>query len=382
MQAVDFTRDASGKLVNTPQGYLAFDPFPLPPSLELKPILADISKADRLIGRLSGVARNLPNPHLLIGPFMKREAVLSSRIEGTQASLSDLFFFEASGEQNPEVPDVHEVANYVRALEFGLKRMQELPVSLRLIREMHAELMRGIRGEHLTPGDFRRSQNWIGPPGSTLMDAVFVPPPLEEMKTALDAFEKYLHAESQLPPLVRLALIHYQFEAIHPFLDGNGRIGRLLMTLLLCKEGILLQPLLYLSAYFEAQRREYYRLLLAVSQRGEWTAWIHFFLLGVSEQSQDSIARTEKLLELWMSYHKRLQKGPATALQLVDQLFSYPAITISQTAKRLGVTFPAAQKNIERLVGEGILKEVTGQRRYRVYIASDVVRIVEAERVG
>ena len=382
MQAVDFTRDAWGKLINSPQGYLAFDPFPLPPQLDLKSILAAVSKADRLIGQLSGVARNLPNPHLLTGPFMKREAVLSSRIEGTQASLSDLFFFEASGEANPEVPDVREVANYVQALEFGLKRMEKLPLSLRLIREMHAELMRGVRGDHLTQGEFRRSQNWIGPPGSTLMNAEFVPPPVEEMKLALDAFEKYLHAGSDLPPLVRLALIHYQFEAIHPFLDGNGRIGRLLLTLLLCREGILSQPLLYLSAYFEAQRQEYYRLLLAVSQRGEWTAWIHFFLIGVAEQSQDSITRTETLLELWTSYRTRLKKGPATALQLVDQLFSYPAVMISQTAKRLNVTFPSAQKNIERLVGEGILKEVTGQQRYRVYVAHEVVRIVEAAKAG
>ena len=313
---------------------------------------------------------------------MRREAVLSSRIEGTQASLSDLFFFEASGEQNPEVPDVHEVANYVRALEFGLQRMEKLPLSLRLIKEMHAELMKGVRGEHMTPGEFRRSQNWIGPPGCTLMDAVFVPPPVEEMKTALDAFEKYLHADSPLPPLVRLALIHYQFEAIHPFLDGNGRIGRLLMTLLLCREGILPQPLLYLSSFFEAQQQEYYRLLLDVSRSGGWNAWIHFFLVGVAEQSQDSIARTEKLLKLWTTYRKRMQKGPATALQLIDQLFSHPAISISQAASRLDVTFPAAQNNIERLVGEGILKEVTGHQRYRVYVAPEVLRIVEAERAG
>jgi Fic family protein len=237
LQPIDFHRDAPGRLLNTPQGYTAFVPNPLPPAIELKQHLADLSRADRLVGELRGVARNLPNPHLLIGPFMRREAVLSSRIEGTQASLSDLFFFEASGGQNAEIADVREVANYVRALEFGLKRMEKLPLSLRLIREMHAELMHGVRGEHMTPGEFRRSQNWIGPPGCTLTEAVFVPPPVEEMVTALDAFEKYLHADSTLPPLVRLALIHYQFEAIHPFLDGNGRIGRLLITLLLWSPG-------------------------------------------------------------------------------------------------------------------------------------------------
>lgn len=214
------------------------------------------------------------------------------------------------------------------------------------------------------------------------MNAVFVPPPPDEMKAALDAFEKYLHADSRLPSLVRLALIHYQFEAIHPFLDGNGRIGRLLITLLFCQEGMLRQPLLYLSAFFESRRQEYYQRLLAVSQKGEWDSWIHFFLIGVAEQSHDSIARTEKLLELWTSYRTRLQKGPATVLQLVDQLFSSPAISISQAASRLGVTFPAAQKNIARLVDAGILKEATGQRRYRIYVAPEIVRIVEAEGLG
>jgi Fic family protein len=382
VQPVDFTKDAAGKLTKTPQGYVAFVPFPLPPALDLEPHLAELSNADRLVGELRGVARNLPNPHLLIGPFMRREAVLSSRIEGTQASLSDLFYFEASGEQESVVPDVREVANYVRALEFGLKRMEKLPLSLRLIREMHAELMRGVRGEHLTPGEFRRSQNWIGPPGCTLNDAVFVPPPTEEMKETLGAFEKYLHEPSSLPPLVRFALIHYQFEAIHPFLDGNGRIGRLLITLLLIREGILPQPLLYLSAYFETRRQEYYRLLLEVSRKGDWNTWVRFFLVGIAEQSQDSIVRTERLLELWKVYRKRVQKGPATALRLVDLVFSYPAISISQTAERLEVTFPAAQKNIEKLVGKGILKEVTGQQRYRVYVATEIVRIVEAERAG
>ncbi len=271
MELADFAADQAGRLITAPQGYWAFVPNPLPPSVNLTwDLVGKISEADRALSELAGVARTLPNPHLLIGPFIRREAVLSSRIEGTQASLSDLFFFEASGTIDPQTPDVREVSNYVKALEHGLARLKKLPVSLRLIREMHEQLMGGARGDHLTPGEFRRSQNWIGPPGCTLMDAVYVPPPEDEMTEALDHLEKYLHSASSLPPLVRLALIHYQFEAIHPFLDGNGRIGRLLLTLLLCAEGLLPHPLLYLSAYFERHRQEYYRLLLAVSQSGHW----------------------------------------------------------------------------------------------------------------
>ena len=216
-----------------------------------------LSEADRALSELAGVARNLPDPRLLIGPFARREAVLSSRIEGTQASLSDLFFFEAAdsvvraGDRVPP-EDVREVANYVRAMEYGRRRLRELPISLRFIREIHGKLMEGVRGQHLTPGEFRRSQNWIGPPGCTLMDATHVPPRVPEMMQCLDAFEKFLHAESPFPALVRMALIHYQFEAIHPFLDGNGRVGRLLISLLLCHDGLLSEPLLYLSAILRA----------------------------------------------------------------------------------------------------------------------------------
>lgn len=234
MVASSFNANTPGRLIQGIQGFLAYVPCPLEPDIHLDLELVSIlSEADRGLGELAGVARTLPNPHLLIGPFVRREAVLSSRIEGTQASLSDLFFFEASNMRLKNVPDVREVSNYVKALEHGLARVSELPLSLRLIREMHEQLMAGVRGEHQTPGQFRRSQNWIGPPGCTLMDATYVPPPVEEMKETLDAFEKYLHAPSRLPPLIRLAAIHYQFEAIHPFLDGNGRIGRLLVTLLL-----------------------------------------------------------------------------------------------------------------------------------------------------
>ena len=384
MQPSDFKKDKTGKIIRASRGYWAFVPNPLPPQLELTwDLVLENSQADRALSELAGVARTLPNPHLLINPFIRREAVLSSRIEGTQASLSDLLFFEALGQKEPQPPDVREVSNYVKALEYGLKRLEKLPVSLRLIREMHQKLMEGVRGEHLTPGGFRRSQNWIGPPGCTLMEATFVPPPEEEMQEALGPLEKYLYDRSGLPPLIRLAMIHYQFEAIHPFLDGNGRIGRLILTLLLCAEGLLPQPLLYLSAYFEQHRQQYYDLLLAVSQTGAWSEWVIFFLRGVAQQSQDAVLRSDRLLNLWQECRRKLQSPRASALslQLVDELFSYPAITAAWAAKRLDVTPRSAQLNIEKLVRAGILREETGKRRNRIFVAHEIVKIIEARKM-
>ena len=380
MQPSDFIKHGSGRLIRTPQDYWAYVPGPLEPSLTLDMATARIlSEADRALSELAGVARTLPNPHLLIGPFVRREAVLSSRIEGTQASFSDLLFFEAANLGESEVPDVREVANYVRALEYGLARLQQLPLSLRLIREMHAHLLDGARGQTQTPGDFRRSQNWIGRPGCSLMEATYVPPPEHEMNKALDDFEKYLHQQSGLPPLVRLALIHYQFEAIHPFLDGNGRIGRLLTTLLLCAENLLPQPLLYLSAFFERHRDDYYRLLLQVSQKGAWRAWILFFLRAVAVQSRDAVRRSDQLLALWQSYRNQLQEARASALllQLVDDLFAYPATTNRGASQRLKITPRSTQLNIEKLVSAGILKEATRRKRNRVYIAPGIIDIIE-----
>jgi Fic family protein len=388
MQPTDFTKDMRGKVIRHPSGYWYFVPSPLPPDVPLTwGLVRQLSEADRGLAELAGVARNLPNPHLLIGPFIRREAVLSSRIEGTQASLSDLFFFEAAGPASPVVralpaPDVKEVANYVRAMEYGLERLKQFPLSLRLMRELHGKLMEGVRGEELTPGEFRKSQNWIGPLGCTLMDATFVPPPVPEMKDALDKLERYLHSKSLLPPLVRMALVHYQFEAIHPFLDGNGRIGRLLISLLLSHEGLLLQPLLYLSAYFEWNRQEYYRLLLSVSQAGSWSEWIEFFLKGVAEQSRDAIWRTGKLLDLWKSYRRKLASARSSALllRLVDDLFEYPVVTVPRTAARLGITQRSAGLNIQKLVAANILTEVTGRQRYRTFVSQPIIDVIETEQ--
>jgi len=380
MKPTDFQKDQSERVIRTSQDYWAYVPKALPPVLEIDIDLSRmLSAADRAISELAGIARTLPNPHLLIGPFIRREAVLSSRIEGTQASLSDLLFFEAANVGEHTVPDVREVANYVQALEYGIARLEELPLSLRLIKEVHERLLDGVRGQYQTPGEFRRSQNWIGPPGCLLMEATYVPPPVEPMKQALHDLESYLHTPSPLPPLIRLALIHYQFEAIHPFLDGNGRIGRLLTTLLLCAEGLLPQPLLYLSAFFERYRGDYYDLLLQVSRKGAWKEWVTFFLRAVEVQSRDAIARSDQLLNLWRQYRERLQSARTSALllRLVDELFTYPAITNAGASQRLDITPRSTQLNIDKLIGVGILKEATGRKRNRVYIAPEIIEIVE-----
>lgn len=373
----------SGRTIQVPnKGYWAYCPAPLPPELEWSPgLVKDLADAATALGELKGLAHHLANPHLLIAPFIRREAVLSSHIEGTQASLSDLYAYEAvqlSMFSGP--PDVREVHNYVRALEYGLERLETLPLSLRLIRELHAHLMEGVRGEHQTPGEFRRSQYWIGPSGCLLDDATYVPPPPEQMRAALNDLETHLHVEGPLPPLVRLGLIHYQFEAIHPFLDGNGRVGRLLIVLLLCAWDLLPRPLLYLSAYFQRHRQTYYDRLLAVSQRGAWTDWLHFFLQGVAAQSRDATDRSRRLLDLREHYRDRFQsqRTAARLLQVIDVLFTRPVITINQLADALDTSHQSASRYVTTLEGEGVLREITGQARNRVYQADPILEVIVA----
>jgi cell filamentation protein, protein adenylyltransferase len=380
MLKAEFASSRAGQVILTPQGYEAFVPAPLPPRLNLDWDLGRaIADAERALGNLSGVGSTLPNPHLLINPFMRKEAVLSSRIEGTQASLSDLFLFEAAGAPERDTSDVREVANYVRALREGLRRVKEMPISLRFLRDMHATLMRGVRGDDLTPGEFRTTQNWIGFPGARLNEAIFVPPPVTQMNESLDAFERSLHEPQTLPFLVWLALVHYQFEAIHPFRDGNGRIGRLLLVLLMCVHEALCQPLLYLSAYFEKHRTEYYDGLLAVSQRGEWEQWIRFFLCAIEEQSKDAIRTATTLNALRDEYRTRLQAARASALLLrtVDEMFQFPAISMPSLAKELKVTYRSAQLIIDRLIAANILKEATGKARNRIYLAPQILSIID-----
>lgn len=365
--------------MKTPGGNWAFVPAPLPPHLDLSwPLLAAVSRAEGALKQLAGVAHTLPNENLLIRPFLQREAIMSSRIEGTVADLPGLFLLEASQATEEATPDFGEVVNYAAALNHGLSRLDKFPVSLPLLQEMHVRLMRGVRGQHKAPGEFRRIQVRIG--GESEQSARFVPPPPPEMTGALRDFEKFLHAPSEVHFLVRLALAHYQFEAIHPFLNGNGRIGRLLLSLLLCAEGVLPRPLLYLSGYFERHRREYYDGLLAVSQRGAWMEWILFFLRGVAEQADDAVRRSKRLMDLWMRYrHELNEKGAAPSAQrLLDELFVYPAISIGGVRRQLEISPRAATQAVERLVSAGILYEATGRRRNRVFMAAEIVGILDS----
>jgi Fic family protein len=326
----------------------------------------------------------MPNPHLLVQPFMRREAILASRIEGTQTNLRDLYAYEGKQLLLPFIksttsePDIREVFNYVKAMEFGLERLNTLPVCLRWIRELHEQLMEGVRGGHVSPGAFRRTQNWIGPLDSTLSNASFVPPPVLEMQDALSAFERYLHEDNSYPPLVRLALIHYQFEAIHPFVDGNGRIGRLLISLLMVHWKLLPLPLLNLSAFFENYRQEYYDRLQAVSVDGAWLEWVVFFLRGVTEQSRDTIDRIKQLLDLQEEWRHRLtQTGRSTLpLQLMETLFEFPILSIPRARKLLDITYPSAKRHVDRLVAEGILRQVGDASYDKVFVAEDILSIL------
>jgi Fic family protein len=382
-----FQSSPAGKVIKVGRGDVAtwtFVPHPLPPDLTPDwDLITLLSEADRALSGLAGVGRTLPNPHLLIGPFVRREAVLSSRIEGTITDITDLYAYEAGQlplpgfDAAPPKADAQEVLNYVRALEFGLERVRTLPISLRLMRELHAKLLTGVRGQHATPGEFRRTQNWIGPPGCSLAQADFVPPPVEQMTESLAALERYLHGSAAVhPPLVRLALIHYQFEAIHPFVDGNGRVGRLLLSLLLVEWGLLSLPLLYLSAYFHQHRDEYYDLLMAVSERGAWKEWIRFFLFGVAEQAGDAVARATHLQDLRESWHRQLTETSRSTLllRLADQLFTSPVLTISGAQELLGVSYPGAQRNVDRLVEAGILRQ-WGEASYgKTFYAPEILR--------
>ncbi len=369
---------ASGRLIRCAEGYSAFVPKTLPPDLTWSPrVIRALSDADRLIGRLAGQGARLPNPHLLMRPFVRREAVLSSRIEGTQATLRELLAAEAGAAVERSPDDLREVGNYVAALEHGLRRLPERPLSLRLVRELHGVLMEGVGGGHATPGEFRRSQNWIGPPGCTLANARYVPPPPGELMGCLAEWERALR-DTSTPPLLHAGLIHYQFEAIHPFLDGNGRVGRLLITLLLVERDILPTPLLYLSAFFEATRRDYYDGLLAVSRESMWEDWLEYFLNGVARQSEDAISRADRinqLLEQWrLKVASAASKTPAI---LLDMIAENPFVTANRVADRLGVAFTTAQRAIRKLKDASIIEEVGDARRDRVYCAKAILDILE-----
>ena len=362
----------SGQFVKQVEGHRAFVPTPLPPTnppLQFDPELQRLlSEADRALGRLDGVTSRLPNPDIFVAMYVRQEAVLSSQIEGTQSTLEDVLQFEIDARGDDRPKDVEEVVNYVRAMNYGLGRLREFPLSKRLIREIHAELMAGVRGGDKEPGEFRCSQNWIGPAGCNLATATFVPPPPAELRHALDDLERFLHDEEQLI-LVHCGLVHAQFETIHPFLDGNGRVGRLLITFLLCQRGILHQPLLYLSSYLKQRRGEYYDRLTAVRERGDWEGWLKFFLRGVAGVSREAAETAGRILDLRERHRALLKeaKAPAATFTLLDDLYEHPITTVKLTAERLGVTVVTASRLIKNFEAVGLLREMTGHSRNRRY---------------
>lgn len=351
-----------------------------PPEIEwTRGLVQALSAADQAVGRLAGEGRQLPNPHLLIRPFLRREAVLSSRIEGTQATLGELLAAEAGAADaaTRSPADLREVANYVTALEYGVGRLSELALSLRLVRELHARLMEGVRGGDTHPGEFRRIQNWVGPLGCSIEQAKFVPPAPNELPQLLGEWESFLH-DRTLPPLVQIALAHHQFETIHPFLDGNGRVGRLLITLFLVEREILSSPLLYLSAFFEATRPEYYRRLQAVRNEGDWDGWLLYFLRGAALQAEDAVQRAERINELLADWRSLAAESTSRAVPgLVDLLAENPYWTVKRAAERLHVAYTTAQRAIERLIEAGVMQQVGEAKRDRLFCATAILAILE-----
>jgi Fic family protein len=368
----------AGRTTAQASGYLAYIPASLPPD---PPIALDgetielLSKADQAVGKLDGIASLLPNPDLFVGMYVRKEALLSSQIEGIESTLDEVIRFE-EGEAPSEGKRLHdtaEVVNYVRALNYGIKRLADLPLSLRLIREIHAELMRSVRGEGNAPGEFRVSQNWIGARGTNLANATFVPPPVPEMRQALDNFEKFLHERREradrthYPVIVECALAHAQFETIHPFLDGNGRLGRLLIALLLHERGVLSRPLLYISLYLKANRLEYYDRLTAVRKKGDWEGWTKFFLRGVEQTGLEAVETAKKVIAFREEALRTASALGSNELKLLEFLFGHPLTDIQTAQKQLGVSYNTAATAVTRLERAGLLKETTGAKRNRVF---------------
>ncbi len=377
-------RARAGHYVQQSAGYRAFIPASLPPEppVALTGLLQTrLSAADRALGRLDGSILTLPNPDLFVFMYVRKEAVLSSQIEGTQSSLQDLLTAEAEVLTPDNSRDVQEVINYVKAMNYGLKRLTELPVSVRLIREIHEHLLTGTRGSRLEPGELRRTQNWIGPSGCTLAEATFVPPPPAVVPEALGALELFLHQEDDLPLLIKTGLAHAQFETIHPFLDGNGRVGRLLITFLLCEKQVLLKPVLYLSYYFKRHRTAYYEHLQAVRDRGDWEGWLAFFLQGVAEVSAQATDTARRILALREQHRalitEHLGRAAGNGHRVLEHLYERPIVTVDQVRTIIGATYPAANELVRRLTQLEILSEVTGQRRHRRFHYNAYIRLFD-----
>jgi len=362
----------TGQYIMQPQGYSAFIPAPFPPESGIdidNEMQAFLSKADRALGRLDGSIQTLPNPDLFVFMYVRKEAVLSSQIEGTQASINDVLEVEAEVFDPRRPRDVREVLNYVRAMNYGLERLQTLPLSIRLICEIHEHLLRNVRGRNRQPGEIRTSQNWIGPQGCTINTATFVPPPPGEIVTALGALETFLHSEKQMPTLIEIGLAHAQFETVHPFLDGNGRVGRLLITFLLCQKTILTRPVLYISHYFKKHRTQYYELLQATRDHGDLENWLKFFLAGIAEVSNEATETARRIVAL-REEHRQLITGhfgrvAGNALMVLERLFQSPIVTVNEVADLLEVTYPSANNLVRQFMEHGLLGEITGQARNR-----------------
>ena len=374
----------AGRYAPQTTGYRVFLPAPLPPNPRVNlsgELQRQLSEADRALGRLDGSIHTLPNPDLFVYMYVRKEAVLSSQIEGTQSSLQDLLFAEANATDVAVPRDVDDVVNYVRAMNHGLERLNDLPVSVRLIREIHAELLKGVRGSHLTPGELRRTQNWIGPAGAPLASATFVPPPPEVVPDAMTDLERFLHEPDDTPLLIKIGLAHAQFETIHPFLDGNGRVGRLLITFLLCERGALHKPVLYLSHYLRAHRQEYYDRLQAIRDSGAWEHWLEFFLRGVTEVSMQAADTARRILALREEHRAAIAEGMGRAAgnghRILQHLYKHPIVSAKQVQELIGTTFPAANQIVHRLVGLGILREITGQARHRRFRYEPYVRLFD-----
>lgn len=349
----------------------AFLPPALPPdpAIDLAPRFGLLDRANQALGRLDGMSTLLPNTSLFLYLYVQKEALLSSQIEGTQSSLADLLLFESDQEPTTPIDDVEEVSNCVAAINHGLRRLEEgFPLSLRLLREIHEILLRGGRGASKQPGEFRRSQNWIG--GTRPGNAIFVPPPTTHLDETLNALERFIHDERRLPILVRAALAHVQFETIHPFLDGNGRLGRLLITLMLCHEGALKKPTLYLSLHLKAHRDQYYDLLTGVRERGDWESWLDFFLEGVLEVSDQATDAARRTLDLFATDRQAIQglgRRASTILRVHDHFQRRPLATARAVATATQLSFPACAKAVSTLVEMGVLREITGRQRDRVF---------------
>lgn len=371
----------AGRYIRQARGYSAFIPEILPPAdLDLKgTVTASLSRADLALGRLDGAVETLPHPELFTAMYVRREAVLSSQIEGTQASLDDLVAAEARLRGDRPLGDVNEVINYTAALNFGIARLANLPLSGRLLREIHEILMTGVRGGHATPGAFRTTQNWIGAAGAPLSEAIFVPPPPETVPDQIGALEKFLHQPTDLPLLVQVGLAHAQFETIHPFVDGNGRLGRLLITFLLCERSVLSKPVLYVSLTLKKRRQEYYERLQAVRDHGAWEEWLVFFLDCVAEAALDAAGLAKSILTLREAHRdaivNEMGARAGKAIRLLERLYRDPYIEVNEAVRMLGVSYANANTIVWDMERLGILREATGQQRNRIFVYEDYIAL-------